>query len=115
MHFRDYLEHLKRKPAHIKQRIAFGSATAVTGLVFAVWLTGLVTSDALALTPSDPEVSESLAEAHAQTSEGFSELLGAASAFTSAVSGDGITVVDAGASSTLPAAAPEDTRTVIPF
>ncbi len=116
MHVRDYIEHLKRKPEHIRRRIALGSTAGVTALVFAGWLTALLTSDALALTPQNPAMSAEIAEANRQTSQGFSELLGAASAFQSGTTQteEGLMIVDGEQSSTVSAPA-EDTRTVIPF
>ena len=116
MHFRDYLEHLKRKPAHVRERIALGSASALVAVVAVGWVGAFVTSDALVSAPvEDQELAQGLAEAGQDTKEGFSELLGAASAFKAAAEGNSLVIVDGSASSTFEGKAQEDTRTVIPF
>jgi hypothetical protein len=110
---RDYLEHLRAKPEQERQHIAFGVAAGVTLVVAAGWLTALVSSDVLAL--DSGEVS-SLEQAAEGTKNDFSNLLGAASAFQSAVTEgvSAITAVETNTSSTLET----DTQTeatVIPF
>lgn len=116
MHVRDYLEQLKRKPAHVRERIALGASSALVAVIAAGWLGAFVTSDALVAAPAqDPELAKGLAEAGRDTSEGFSELLGAASAFKAAAEGNGLVIVDGAASSTVDDVPAEDTRTVIPF
>ncbi len=116
MHIRDYIEHLKRKPVHVRKQIALGSSTALIAVVIVGWLTAFLSSDALALAPTDPGLDEDLAKATQETGNGFSELLGAASAFKTATEGgNGLVIVDGSASSTIQDAPAEDTRTVIPF
>lgn len=115
MHVRDYIEHLKRKPHHVKERIALGVSSGFIAVIAAGWLGAFVTSDALTSAPRDPELGASLAEAQEETGQGFSELLGAASAFKAATEGNGLVIVDGSSSSTADTAPAEDTRTVIPF
>ncbi len=116
MHIRDYIEHLKRKPVHIRERIALGSAVGVTALVAVGWVGALVSSDVLAIEPADSG-SEDFAAASAQTGQSVSELLGAASAFnaSSLEAGGQVMIVDGEESSTIEPSSAEDTRTVIPF
>lgn len=118
MHIRDYIEHLKSKPEHIRRRIALGTSAGFTGVVALAWLVALSTSGTLALT--SPEEIQNAAEMKAvvqETSSSFSDLMGAASAFQSASqNSEELIIVDAESSSTLDA--PADTtegKTVIPF
>lgn len=118
MDIRDYLEELRRKPEHIRRRIALGTSFGITSLVFIGWLTALTSSGTLAATPLPREENApQLTEAVQQTGSSIGQLLGAVQA-ARPVEGsvDGLQIVDANVSSTLKEDAPlEDERTVIPF
>ena len=118
MHIRDYIEHLKSQPEDVRKRIALGSTLGITGLVFLGWVVALGASGTLALSdPAKAAPDTGLAAAASQTKNGFSDLLGAASAFQSVQNGTSpVTIVDGRASSTLDAKAdPNEGKTVIPF
>ena len=38
MTIQSYIEHLRTKPSHIRNRIAFGSAFGITFIIFAFWI-----------------------------------------------------------------------------
>lgn len=105
---REYVEHLKRKPSHERERIAFLSAGAVALVVTLGYLGALMSSDRLAVgTPSAGFAAEN-------AGEDFSDLLGAAAAFNSRDDDGELTVVESSRSSTFER---EDAgaATVIPF
>ena len=114
-HVKDYVEHLKSKPVHVRQRVAVATSGAITGLIALAWVVSLSASGSLALSPG-PSVSANIASATRDSGEEFSNLLGAAGAFRSGLEGGStITVVDTKASSTLDRPGEKDERTVIPF
>ncbi len=116
MHLRDYIEHLKTKPEHVRRRIALGSSAGITALVFVGWLAALGASGTLAFDAPAENPTSDLAAAAASTKSNFSSLLGAASAYTASPSGTApLTIVDGSASTTLDEKPAADDRTVIPF
>jgi hypothetical protein len=117
MDIRDYIEHLKSKPEHVRRRIAFGTSAGITGVVAVAWLVALSTSGTLALTSPEVQNTAELKTAVQETSSSFAELMGAASAYQSAAQGESeLIIVDAQSSSTLDAPAdPTEGKTVIPF
>jgi hypothetical protein len=44
MSFQQYLNHLRSKPPHVHSRIAFGTAFAVTAVIFAFWASSFTVS-----------------------------------------------------------------------
>lgn len=116
-HVRDYVEHLKGQPVHVRKRFALGASGAITGVIALAWIVALSSSGSLTLAPSSSATSN-IAAATRDSGKDLSSLLGAAGAFKdNGFNGSGsITVVDTKASSTLdqPATA-SDERTVIPF
>ncbi len=105
---KDYVEHLKRKPLHERERIAAFSAGAVTFVIALGYLVAITTSDRLTL-DSAPRPTTVASE------QRFSDLLGAAAAFNGSFAQDGeITVVESKRSSTLESSE-TGSATVIPF
>lgn len=96
---RDFIERLKSKPHHVRQRIAFGSSVGVTGVVAAGWLLALVFSGKLTLAPSamgtGTDAAPAVATAVSQASAGFNQLLGAAGVATATTAPASLTIVDA--------------------
>jgi hypothetical protein len=112
---KDYIEHLKSKPEHVRERVAVGCALVVTVVVALGWMAALTSSGVLALSTPN-EADRQLASAAASTKKETSNLLGAAAAFQGSLQGEGnITVVESGATSTLDRDTTSDERTVIPF
>jgi hypothetical protein len=118
----EYLEKLRAKPGHVRERIAFGVAAGFTALVFVAWGAVIATNGTLALAPSSFAVTDTDASqinsAANKTKSGFTNLLGAAAAFqsgdseqTSGLSADTGITVETHASTTGSQSAP----TVIPF
>lgn len=111
---RDYVEHLKSKPEHVRQRVALASSGLITGLVVVGWLVALTSSGTLALS-SEPQYDD-ITVASQESAEDFSNLLGAAGAFRTGLDGAGsVTVVETTESSTLEQEDSIGERTVIPF
>ena len=48
-----HIEHVKRKPHHIRRQVAFGASAAVTVVVALVWLTSNLASGSFAIRGSD--------------------------------------------------------------
>lgn len=119
MNIRDYVEHLKSKPEHVRQRIALGASAGFTAVVLVGWVVALGASGTLALSSSSSANSDTgLAQAAQETKSGFSNLLGAASAYQQASqSGTApLTIVGGRASSTLDQKTDaNEGKTVIPF
>ncbi len=99
MNVRDYVEHLKTKPHHHRQAIAFGSALCISLVVGVGWLATLVSSGSLAFdeSPSDTTFVSATRDFQNQTAN----LAGVAASVGSTFTGGDITVVDGSASSTL--------------
>jgi len=110
----DYLETLRAKPGHIRQKIAFGAAAGATVIVAAGWFAVAATSGTFLLAPptlASAGSDSGLTSALAQTQSSVSSLIGAAAAFKpGAGAGSGITI-ETTASSTAEAPQP----TVLPF
>ncbi len=108
---RDYLEHLKRKPEHVRRQVALGVSGGAAALVFVGWAAMLSASGALTL--NDVPADNSFAQDAQKTGAG---LAGAAAAFSSVLSDEPtVTAVDADASSTLDDSQDTGEATVIPF
>jgi hypothetical protein len=108
---RDYIEHLKRKPEHVRRQVALGVSGGVASLVFVGWAAMLVSSGALALnnTPADTSFAKDAKETQAG-------LAGAAAALSSVLSDGGtVTAVEADVSSTMDDSQDTGEATVIPF
>ncbi len=119
MDIRDYIEELRRKPEHIRQRIAIGSSIGITGLVFVGWLTALTTSGTLASQPTiaDAHEAEQMSAAVEATKSNFSELLGAVGSIQAPSQNEGgLQIVDATTTTTFDTPSdPLEGKTVIPF
>lgn len=107
----DFIERLKTKPEHIRNRIALGAASGITVFVAFIWMVAFTASDALVLTPISDSSANNLTAAFSQGSG--ASLLSAVGSL-SQPEGSGITVVETETSSTLETK-PADERTVIPF
>ncbi len=109
----EYIEKLKVKPAHARQRIAFASATGITAVVAVGWVAVTATSGTFALnsefSPS-PDMPADFNEAFADTRSGFDSLLGAVGAFQSGEQ-QGRIIVETETSTSLD----KGEATVIPF
>ncbi len=106
-----YLETLKVKPGHIRERIAFGTAAGVTAVVAVGWVAVVASSGTFALSPIDPAVQQEVGSAFADTRSNFDSLLGAVGAAQSGQDSASGIVVETQSSTTADAAQP----TVIPF
>jgi hypothetical protein len=115
-HVRDYVEHLRSKPEHIRRRIALGSSLAIVAVIAVGWMIALGSSGTLALSAptADDEANAALAASAKESANQFTNLLGAASAYQSSTGPGQVVIVNGASSSTLEKPA-EDTRTVIPF
>ncbi len=115
----DFIERLKAKPHHVRQRIAMGTSVGVTGVVAAGWLLTLVFSGHLTLNSAPASTGgtgSDVSTAVSQTSTSFNQLLGAAGLATATTAPASLTIVDAPA----PDSSPKPERnsqgqTVIPF
>jgi hypothetical protein len=123
-----HIENLRAKPEHIRERIAFGTAAGITGLVALVWVTTLAATGTFSLAPAggtlasgdqngSPSADQS---ANTPAPTNFSQLVGAAGAALGATSSDPeIHIVDNGTKSSIPdtsaPAANNSDATVIPF
>lgn len=105
----DFIERLRAKPDHVRQRIVFLTASGATGLIALMWVTAFTSSGALS---RSVEVKENPIASAFSDNEGAS-LLGAIGALTTTEEGS-IQVVGTSASSTAPAQT-SDNRTTIPF
>ncbi len=117
---KDLIERMRAKPEHERRRITLLSSIGATALVALVWVTATVSSGSLAIksdgggTNLSGMDSASNDNPLANSQKGFSQLLGAVSAFQSGSSTQaGLRIEDA--PSETPAPTGPDTRTVIPF
>ena len=105
---REYVEHLKRKPAHQRERIALFSSVAITALVAMGYMANLTASDRLTIgAPREQFLAE-------RPQENFSSLVGAAAAFNTSVEKGDLTVVESKTTSTMDTS-DQSSATVIPF
>ncbi len=106
---RDFIEHLRAKPDHVRKQIAFGASLGITGTVALMWAVAFMSSGALMRSPepTDSGITSALSE------QKGASLLGAIGALTTQEDGS-IMVVGTSASSTGKSEAPDE-RTVIPF
>jgi hypothetical protein len=113
---RDFIERLRAKPEHQRKQIAVGASAGVTGFVALGWIAAVTASGTLSLAPSEPILAEADRSTAEEVRSGFSELLGAASAFSNGTTTEAeLTIVDTGSSSTIEPQPVADNRTVIPF
>ncbi|HVB19790.1 MAG TPA: hypothetical protein VNF51_00680 [Candidatus Paceibacterota bacterium] len=110
-----HVEHLKRKPHHIRKRVAFATAAGIAGFVALVWFAGSLGSGTFAIQGST--FAESTGQQPVITTnaaDGTSGLAGAAAALSGGngnVSAAHIEIVDV--ASATPAKPAE--QTIIPF
>ena len=77
----DHIERVKGKPHHVRKRVAFGTAAALTAVVALAWLVGTVGSGTFALKPTSFADSAGVAGAvTTSSSNGSQGLAGAAAA-----------------------------------
>lgn len=109
---RTYINSLKKKPEHVRRRIALLSTSGITGFVAIIWAVTLSSTGVFSLAPA----AESPKVTTTPSTNSFSQLLGAVGA-TSANSGEpALSIVDNGSSSTLDTKKQKATSaTVIPF
>ena len=106
----DYIEKLRTKPGHIRERVAFGVAAGTTTLVFAGWLAVMTATNAFSATGPTQYAAAGDAQAPIgsvfnQTASSFSSFFGAQPTQPANI------VVETDASTTVDQPAP----TVIPF
>lgn len=97
---RDYVEHLRAKPEHVRRAIALSVATGITAVVALGWVIALISSGTLSVAPRpiDSDLDETFAEGQAR----YNELAGAAAAFNSDSTGEpSVTIVEEKSASTL--------------
>ena len=112
MNARDYIEHLRAKPEHVRRSIALGVSGGITALIAVAYVTTLASSGALALDTPAPEASLP----PIAVDSAFNDLLGAATAFDTVLeSGTGVQVVETESATTLEESDTGEGRTVIPF
>lgn len=118
----DFIERLRAKPEHVRQRIAFGTATLFTGIIAVGWMAALVAGNAFILKPTNdgPTLADStrpLSGAVSDVQSSFSNLMGGAGAANLGVNAQtDLTIIETDTSTTLNTPAQNnDTRTVIPF
>ncbi len=113
----DHIEHIKSKPHHVRNRIAFSAASIGTGLVALVWLVSALGTNAFAIQESSFAKSVGQ-ESVVATDSGNgnnpvnSAVAGASAALSNASGRAHIEIIDT-TSSTRKAAQPE--QTTIPF
>jgi hypothetical protein len=117
-----YIDSLRQKPEHVRQRIALAAASAVTGIVALSWAGTLAATGAFSLAPTSRQVPTALvqvtptAAAASDTDTNFNELLGAVGAGLGTTAKSELTIEDSGTSSTLDRAAPTaSSATVLTF
>ena len=108
---------LRAKPVHMRENIAIVTAGGITLVVAALWFVANAASGTFAIGPSAFPANPEAGKAVAASSEGFSQLLGAAGAALSGSSSPAtITIVDTQVHSTLDTGNQNDTnQTVIHF
>lgn len=116
---KQHLDTLRAKPEHVRHRIAFGTAFAVTGVVALAWMATMASSGVLALREEAPAAPpDEIDAALAESTSAFSNLVGAAGAAFGAGSPEAaLKIIEERTTSTLDDAPPgNDTQeTVIPF
>lgn len=107
---RDFIEHLRAKPDHVRKQIALSASASITGVVALMWGTAFISSGALSRTnvPEEPGIVAAFSEEHGAS------LMGAIGALTSSKDSGELMVVGTNASSTV-SGETKDERTVIPF
>lgn len=117
------IHHLKSKPEHIRDRIAYGTAAGITAIIALVWITTSVTTGGI-LSPVQfysPQIAQNTASVIKDTTSRISptSFLGsAATAFTSSKETQPVhlEIVNVSQSSTVPQTPVQGTgRTIIPF
>src|SRR5581483_5311529 len=119
-----HIERIRSKPHHVRERIAFGIAAAITAFVSVIWFGTLAATGQLSLAPttsSDDGANAAAQQAITQSQSNFSQLLGASGAAVGATSTPtGLHIVDNGSHSSLEqkqsqVTANNSDTTVIPF
>lgn len=114
----EHLDRLREEPMAVRRRVAFLVAGGISGLVAIGWIAALLAGGSLALsTPAHAVATGSdVSKAFKETSSGFTELMGAASAAFGGASSPTLTTVDVETTSTLDTKIENDTdKTIIPF
>jgi hypothetical protein len=115
----EVIHSLRAKPEHIRERIALGVAGGTTLLVALGWFGVMSTTGAFSLKSTNviaEDAGSKIPTTVAETKNGFSQLLGAASVAVGATtSAPAITVVDTKSYSTLDEQTPDANQTVIHF
>ena len=116
----DFIERLRAKPEHIRNRIALGTASAITGVITLGWFGALIAGNAFDF--SSPNTSEvvnlggsetaSLPDAVANAKTGFSALFSGSEESNTSLD-SGLTIIDV--SPKEEPAPSDDSRTIIPF
>ena len=109
----DHIERIKEKPHHVRKRIAFGTATALSAFIALVWFTGSIATGAFAI--QNPPIAADAAQADAvatTSASGDQGLAGAAAAVQDTNAPAHIEIVDTSvAAPTKTTSAP----TILPF
>ena len=95
----DYLQKLRAKPEHVRERIAFGTAGVIAALIFVAWLAAFVAQGGLAFTP--PGIVEPSSSESTQSASALSGFLGASALNKAPEKSGGIEVVETRVSSTI--------------
>lgn len=118
----EYIEELRKKPEPVRQRIAFGVATGVTGLIAVVWMTTLATSGTLAIKSTGTTLgggpgSATIVDELAKPVSSMSNLMGAVGAAFGATSTEAaLNIIETRTSSTIDTRATTSAnKTIIPF
>lgn len=116
----DFIERLRAKPEHVRNRIALGTASAITGVITLGWFGALIAGNAFDLSsPATTEVvnlggseTEGLPDAVANAKTGFSALFSDSAESEPSIDPN-LTIIDV-----TPKEEPapsDDSRTIIPF
>ena len=109
----DHIEQVKGKPHHVRKRVAFATATALTGLIAVVWLVGSVSSGIFALKATS--FADSTVQGNSLTTGSNSDtqgIAGTAAAFSGANASARIEIVDVASSNPVKR---QTEQTTIPF
>ncbi len=117
----NFIHQLRARPEHVRERIAYGTATLITAVVAGIWITTSLTTTGI-LAPartSDASFAENTSARTPSTSAPVSSFLGSAvSAFTGSTPAKPahLEIINVSKSSTLSSSVATATkRTVIPF
>lgn len=118
MNITAYIDRLRAKPEHVRQRITLGAAAAMTGVVTLAWVGTLAATGTFALNSKQEDTSGVFAQVTptaAKSDTNFNELVGAVGAGLGVAQKPELVIEDNGASSTLDRTAPPPSATVLTF